>query len=327
VLFNTSCFKEDERVVPPTPGDVITRQIEMLPDYSIISYFDLSADSVVFTSLKSEWDLAVSCKPDDYTLFLNSSRFMQISPTRSTNFDLVYTTDTVIWHFDESTGNPDGNAIGKWWTSSNGKPASLNQVFLVDRGINDEGLPAGYLKIQPQIDPVNGAVSIRIAKPDGSNERTYTFERDVNYKISAISFDNGVPASQPFPPDNAWDIVFTQYTTLLYTDDGEPYPYLVTGVLINDTLVEAVMDSVTGFGNIDRAFAEEQQLKVQKDVIGYDWKKLIGDVNSGNVSYEPRANMVYIIRNREGYYFKLRFIGFYNNLGQKGYPTIEFQRL
>lgn len=327
LVFATSCFKEDDRVTPVNPGDVTVKQIEMLPDYSIISYFDLSSDSVVLKSLKSDWDLGLTCQPGDYTLYLNTARFMRIAHTASTRFDSTWSTTDADWKFDESTGSVEGNAIGTWWTQSNGHPAGSGEVLLVDRGINDEGLPAGYLKIQPQIDSLTGLVSVRIANTDGSDERSFTFVKNGAYAITALSFDTGLPAKQPFPAKDAWDLVFTQYTTLLFTDDGEPYPYLVTGVLINDTLVEAVMDSVTGFDRIDRAFAERQLLSSRKDVIGYDWKKLIGDVNTGNVSYEPRPEMVYIIRNRDGYYFKLRFTGFYSNTGQKGYPTFEYQRL
>jgi hypothetical protein len=35
----------------------------------------------------------------------------------------------------------------------------------------------------------------------------------------------------------------------------------------------------------------------------------------------------YVVLDREGYFYKLRFISFYNNSGEKGYPTFEFQRL
>ncbi|MEZ5083051.1 MAG: HmuY family protein [Bacteroidales bacterium] len=75
------------------------------------------------------------------------------------------------------------------------------------------------------------------------------------------------------------------------------------------------------------AISEGLELNGQLDVIGYDWKVLQGDVNSGNVSYNIVPNRNYIIRNRNGFVYKLRFIEFYNTLGEKGYPTIEFQLL
>jgi hypothetical protein len=59
------------------------------------------------------------------------------------------------------------------------------------------------------------------------------------------------------------------------------------------------------------------------DFIGYDWKYY--DFETG--SYTVDFSRSYIIRTRAGFYFKLRFAGFYNASGEKGYPVIEFQRL
>jgi len=327
VVLLTSCFKEDEKVVPARPGDVTTKVIELLPDYSYQVYFKLSTNEETGRNLKDIWDISLTTTADDYTLFLNSSRFVKIAHTESDNFDVTYSTEGFVWQFDESTGNPLGNAIGKWWTDGPDGPVSLNEVLLVDKGIDADGLPAGFLKIQPQLNPLTKVVSIRIANLNGSDERIFSFNKIDGLSVVSMSFDNGQNEIQPEPPAESWDLVFTQYTTLLFTDTGEPYPYLVTGVLINDTLVSAVMDSITPFETITREFADGLIFSTQKDVIGYDWKKVIGDVTSGNVTYSAIPKMVYIIKDADGFYYKLRFVDFYNNLGQKGYPTFEYQKL
>ena len=327
LIVLSSCFKEDEKITPVRPGDVSTVVIEMFPDYSVQSYFSLSSGEVVASNPKDSWDLGLSCETDDYTLILNTARFIKIAHTGSDNFDVTYTTEGFIWQFDESTGNPSGNAIGQWWDSTESGPVSHREVLLVDRGIDSEGLPAGYFKIQPLINSSTGEVSIRIANLNGSDERTFSFTKASGLKYTTMSFEDGQNAVQPEPLKTAWDLLFTQYTTLLFTDTGEPYPYLVTGVLINDELVSAAMDSITPFESIDRTLAENLLLSQQLDVIGYDWKKVNGDVTSGDVTYTPIPEMVYIIKNSDGYLFKLRFVGFYNELGQKGYPTFEYQKL
>jgi hypothetical protein len=327
VVLLTSCFKEDERVIPSRPGDVITQVIEMQPDYSIQSYFNLNSGKVVGTGFRNTWDIGLSCKENDYTLILNTSRFMKVAHTGSDFFEAVYTTEGFEWRFDESTADPAGNAIGKWWETTVNGPVGLNEVLLVDLGIDADGLPAGYLKIQPLINTLTKVVSIKIAGLDNTGERTFAFSKDSAYRYVTMSFDDGQNASPHEPVKTAWDLQFTQYTTLLFTDDGEPYPYLVTGVLINDSLVSAVMDSITPFESIDRNFAEGLLLSNKRDVIGYDWKQVVGDVSSGNVTYIARPEMGYIIKSADGYFFKLRFIDFYNNLGKKGYPTFEYQKL
>lgn len=323
----TSCFKEDEQVIPVSPGDVSEVVVEMMPDYSIQTYLKLSEGTVVSSNSKDSWDLGLSCSKGDYTLVLNTARFISIAHTGSDAFDVTYTTSGFEWTFDSSDGNPQLNAVGKWWEETPGGPVSLNEVLLVDRGLNEEGLPAGYLKIQPSIDPTNGKVRVRIAKLNGADERTFEFTQMEGLELVVMSFDSGQLETQPVPPAESWDLLFTQYTTMLFTDEGEEYPYLVTGVLINDTLVSAVMDSLTPFEQIDREAAEKMVLSTRQDVIGYEWKQLKGDVTSGDVTYEVIPEMVYIIKNTDGYYFKLRFVDFYDSQGRKGYPKFEYQRL
>ena len=59
------------------------------------------------------------------------------------------------------------------------------------------------------------------------------------------------------------------------------------------------------------------------DVIGYDWKYY--DFDAGVYTIVPDMN--YVIRDREGFFYKFRFVDFYSDLGVKGYPTFEFVRL
>ena len=129
------------------------------------------------------------------------------------------------------------------------------------------------------------------------------------------------------PLTDTWDLLFTQYTTLLYTNDGLPYPYLVTGVLSNYGNLQMAVDSSLTYENIDLSFAKTKTYSIAKDFIGYDWKDVQGDVNTGNVYYEIVEGRTYLIRNREGLYFKLRFINFYSDEGEKGYPTFQYDVL
>lgn len=327
LLFFTSCFKEDEIVVPQKPGDVTTVVIEMFPEYTRQSYFNLSTGQVVAMNERSSWDLGLATSADDYTLYLNTSIFMYAAHTGIYDFSVPLSTTGRDWKFDASNGNPDENAIGKWWTEDENGARSKEEVILIDLGIDDEGFQRGIRKIQPSIDALTGQVSIRVAKPDGSNEKIFEMPKNAALQVVTLSLENGYSNPQPVPPSDNWDLLFTTYTTLLFTDIGEPYPYLVNGVLLNDTLVTAALDTVVPFAEIDREIAESITLSRQKDTIGYDWKEVNGDVTSGNITYTTNSNWSYIIRDSKGLYYKLRFIDFYNNQGKKGYPTFEFQRL
>jgi len=327
-LLLTSCFKEDERVIPYTPGDVSTTVIGMMEDYRYMAFFSLSEGRVIDSSIKYEWDLALTSKENDYTLHPNTSLFLKIAHTESFNFDSTYTVnDGLSWQFDSSDGDPAGNAIGDWWLDEDSTIVTTGEVLLVDRGIDAEGLPRGYLKIQPSLNIETKTVTIRIASLNGSDERSFELVKDTERPFTVLSFETGVLSDQPFPPTNEWDLWFTQYTTLLYTDEGEAYPYLVTGTLINRETCSVTLDTIHPFNNLSRELAESFEYSSRLDTIGYNWKKINGDVTSGNVTYTPRPNYSYIIKTVEGYYYKLRFIDFYNQEGKKGYPKIEYQRL
>lgn len=327
LLLLSSCFKEDEIVVPQKPGNVETVTIEMLPDYTLQAYFSFSAGGIVSSNERSEYDLLLSTEPGNYTLRLNTSLFMYAAHTGVYDFNEPLTTQGREWLFDQSSGIPDSNAIGTWWKYEAGRYTGTGEVLLIDRGIDAEGMPRGYLKILPGIDPLTGNVNLRIARPDGSQEREFTIHRETSRRFVSVSFDKGVNNPQIEPPSIEWDLHFTTYTTLLFTNTGEPYPYLVNGVLLNDTLVKAIPDTSYSFGEITREIAENLQLSARRDIIGYNWKEINGDVTSGNITYTARPGLSYVIRDSRGILYKLRFIDFYNNQGKKGYPKFEYQRL
>ena len=63
------------------------------------------------------------------------------------------------------------------------------------------------------------------------------------------------------------------------------------------------------------------------DTIGHLWKSVYVNMETMESVYTCDTSRNHIIKTREGDYFKLRFLSFYNGLGEKGYTTIEFQKL
>ena len=57
-------------------------------------------------------------------------------------------------------------------------------------------------------------------------------------------------------------------------------------------------------------------------IIGFDWKYY--DFNLGYIIYPDRY---YLLKDEDGFYFKIRFIDFYDPSGNKGTATFEYQRL
>jgi hypothetical protein len=328
VFLLSSCFKEDERITPHDPGNVKTEEIELTKDYRYQVYFDLGAEQVVSTNLKNEWDLGFECGPKGWHIILNTSNFMVAAKSGLVDLSLPIDTVGYKWNFDVSSGNPDSTAIGKWmnFETPDSVKTYSNEVYVINRGYDEVGNLRGMRKIVfTGLD--SSSYTIRYANLDGSGENTFTVYKDPTVNYVFFSFDGVGKQLVLEPPKYEWDLLFTQYTTLLFTDDGEPYPYLVTGAVSNPSAIAVAKDTLYDFASINLDIAGKLQYSSRKDEIGYDWKDIVGDVSSGNVSYVIVEGLNYVIRDHQGFYYKLRFVSFYNNNGDKGYPTFEFQRL
>lgn len=328
LLLLSSCFKEDEKITPHNPGEAETATVELMNDYRYQVYFDLGSGEAVSTNLKKAWDLAFDCSPDGWLILLNTSSFMLAAGTGDTEFGDPVDTTGLDFRFDASSGNLDTLAIGKWvdFNGADSLKVYSNEVYAIDRGYDEAGNLRGMRKVVFQ-EVTDSSYTFRYADLDGNNEGTFTVIKDPSVNYIHFSFDNGGQQLALEPPKHEWDLLFTQYTTLLYTDEGDPYPYLLTGVLSNPSFVQVAQDTLYDFSGIDRDIAETMLFSDVYDEIGYDWKDVVGDVSSGNVTYVIIPGLNYIVRDTDGFLFKLRFVGFYNNSGSKGYPTFEYQQL
>lgn len=320
LLILSSCFKEDDPLPAPT---IQTTTIEMNEYYQYQVYFDLNRNLEVSSNDKSMWDIGFESKDSSWHIVLNTSAFMYAANTGEKDFESVTDTTGLIWKYDKSDGNPDSTAIGDWIDISNDDTTYTNLVYVLNRGYDHLGNLRGLKKaVFTHVDM--DTYSFKYADLNGENYNEFVIRKADSVNYVQFSFDEGGNQIYFEPITVSWDLLFTQYTTLLYTNEGEPYPYLVTGVLTNYDLVEIAIDSTMEFENIDYNFAASLELSKNKDALGYDWKELQGDVNSGSVYYEIVEGRNYIIKNRFGLYAKLRFISFYNNEGKKGYPSFQY---
>jgi hypothetical protein len=124
------------------------------------------------------------------------------------------------------------------------------------------------------------------------------------------------------PPKEEWDLIFTQFTNIFY-DEDPPLPYLVTGCIINRNVVEVCQVYDKDFEAITIEDIDKCPFSKNINTIGYDWK--IYDFDTGQ--YKVYSNQNYIIKSTEDKYYKLHFIDYYDQQGNKGTPTFEFQEL
>lgn len=306
----TACEQEELPGPVYDRGDVSTAQVAMGPTYKQQIWFDLGTNRVVKTNARTDWDLAFDCGPDGPWVYLNSSLVMQAAVTNTTDFNAVKSAAGLTFNVDAPSGNRDSLAIGDW--RQHGK------VFIIDRGYNENGSALGFRKIQ-LLGLKNGVFSLRYANLNGTGEDTAYIAKDAAYNTTAFSFTTR-QAVQIEPPKTDYDLCFTVYTHVFYN----PYMlYSVNGVLLNPYQTEAARAPETDFTAVTAATMAQYTYSSAKNYIGYSWKDYIFADNRYVVN--PLKN--YVVKDSEGFYYKLHFTGFYDDQGQKGAPKFEFRKL
>jgi len=322
LIILSSCFKEEKRLEPHVSGNILQSTIPMEADYKNQVFFDLESNTLVSKNIKSDWDLGFITQDSSYQIILNTAKFMKAANTNSESFDEIRSDKTYSYFFDPSHGQLDSTAIGAWGKFENNKYSGNKKVYIIDRGLSLTGKRLGYKKVV--FDSIaNKTFYFHHANLNGNLLAQSKIEKNDSFNMVCFSFDQPEQTLKIEPPKNLWDLQFTQYTTMLYTDLGEEYPYLVTGVLLNRNGVTACADSNSVFDEINFNYAQNKELSHQMDIIGYNWKAYDFD----SQTYTVKDSFNYIIRDTEGFLFRLRFIGFNNEQGLKGYPRIEFQKL
>jgi hypothetical protein len=323
----TSCFKEDDPI-QPHPKSGIEQEVIPLTEYYVYQvYFNLATGEQVSSNYKNAFDLSFACDDTATAIRLNTSTFMKAAKTQSIEFDQVADTIGLVWKFDKSDGNPDSTAFVDWIKIEGTDTVFTNTVYVIDRGIDEEGFSLGLKKVIFR-KIIQNKYYFTYANMDNSEQKDVVVEKNPGYNYTQFSFENGGEVKQVEPKTDNWDLLFTQYTTLLYTNEGDPYPYLVTGTLVNPAGTEVAFDSTMTFQDVVLDDVYYLDYLTNTDVIGYEWKELHGDINGSDFYYQTKSNFNFFIKSKQGIFYKLHFTGFYDTeTGVKGYPTFEYQRL
>lgn len=310
ILFTlSSCLKEEIPIPPHEQGDLIMGQVELGATYGLQIYYDLGTNSIVKTNHKTDWDLAFECDTEGWHVVLNSSLAMAAADMGGLDFDQVTETSGAEWKWDHQTGDLDSTAIGDY--------RGGDHIYIIDRGYDEMGTQLGYKKII--LSYTNGVYEIKSANLDGTEEQTTSVSKDASIHFQAFSF-NSHSAVDIEPEKTSWDLLFTQYTHVF---QNPTMPYLVTGVLLNRHETSCAEDDLTSFDDINLENVTDFDFITDLNTIGYDWKSYDG----GSGQFTIVADRNYIINDNIGLYYKLRFIDYYNDLGEKGAPKFEIQSL
>jgi hypothetical protein len=226
------------------------------------------------------------------------------------------------WMYDAPSGNMDSTAIGKWWELKSGNIVSLGRVYIIDRGTNDIGKKLGNVKFQI-LEYTGRTYKVVYANLKDNVSHEFTITKDNKYNYTYLSFEKAGNTLQIEPEKEQWDVIFSKYTELLSASDSNKVWYSVVGAYINPFAGEAAMLRNTDFASIDSRVLDTLKLNRTKNAIGHDWKYY--DLNTS--SYLVDTKVVYIVKSVSGFIYKLHFMDFYDDAGNKGTPLFEFQKL
>lgn len=312
LFFFSGCDRGEIAVPPRKPGDVITDQVELSPNYHYVLYYNLIRQEVVHQHLRLDWDLGFETSSEGWRVVLNTAKGMAAAHTLNKWLKSDVNVNDLVWRNDAPSGNMDSTAIGDWRTDGN--------VVLIDRGFNLTGGQLGLRKLR--IEETETGYRIHYAELASSDSVSFEFTKDETRNFVCISLDGNGSVADIEPNKEDWHLKFTQYTHI-FLEEGELLPYSVTGALLNPHLMQGMQKRDVAFADVDLEYATSQLYVDDWNIVGYDWKDYSFDTGSFTVN----PNIIYILRSSEGQHWKLRFIDFYNQSGDKGAPMFEFQEL
>lgn len=318
-----SCMKKEDEIYPiiPIPENIKIGSTGNHDTYQYWTYYDLKTNKAVMTINKAIWDIGFACSDTSLQIILNTANFMTCGNSHKTDYNQVTSSAGLTMDFDASSGNPDSNAIGIWHIDSSGFTVSKREVYVINRGVDIDGNALGYKKMAI-LAYSNKQFTIQFSNLNGSDLHVVNIQKDSTKNYTGLSF-SGLGAPVEIEPNkNDWDVLFGQYTTML-SDAGTPYPYIVTGGMLNPQFVRALEVRESVFQTIDLAFFNSKSLTTHKDAIGYNWK--LYSLTAGKYTITEGVN--YLILDRNNNKYKFHFFDFYDDNGNKGFPKFEYQKL
>ena len=295
------------------PLDPITNEkqictISMGSNYITQTYYNLENNQIVSQNNRTNWDIAFESKQDSNYIYLNSSKFTQAWLISEIAFDEFVNLEQAVWRWDQPCLVNNGTAINI--------STQEDVYYVIDLGLDENLEGSGFIKFKVINSDSNG-YTFRYSSIDNSTDTTLSVNKNDSYNKIHFSFiDNSIVNIEP--QSTIWDLLFSSYTHVF----SENTPYLVTGVLINSQLVSVACDTSSLFDEISINSVQSLSYSNCDDIIGYNWKTFNFESNSFTID----QTKTYIVKKNNEYY-KLRFLDFYNESGEKGYPQFEILKL
>lgn len=313
MLLLSACRKEEDALSPILQETVNLSDIygtrlgtaSIGEGYRFQDYFDLSENTSRANVDKYRWELGFGTA-EPHVILNSAIPGLRLAKSEQ-DWESTTATEDLFFGWDLATGDLEDMALGD----------RFDPVYVLNRGLEEDGTALGFLKLQCHFE--EGQYHLRTAELDGSNEHELVIDPNADYTYMHLHLTHGIVDVEPMKGD--WDIVFTHYLHV-YDPETEPFPYQVTGCLLNGTGVTAWESTALSYDEITLESVIDAPFESTRDFIGFDWKYF--DFDLGFIVDDART---FVIRDAEGQFFKLKFTGFYDENGEKGHPQFSFQLL
>lgn len=295
LLLLAACFPKED-AVEPTPRYGKSVFLDAGEYKNSVAFYSLDDSTLVAQASPMDWDFYI----DENVIRLNYFRSMRVALFNDT------------WDKLEDTAGLDF----RYLTHDNTLPTTQwelleNQIYVVDYGLDNEFEEIGLTSVRFE----RTETGIKIwHNAIGSDYEVYE-------EINNTSFYYNLrdKRSLDLPTETEYDIAFGKYTDLV-TIDNITQEYSVYGGILGRA--SGYLENKTYEEVVDQNF-DLMQLASNKDVLGWDWKNF----NRTKNAYEILENRTYLISSNKEFKYKLRFVNFYNEAGQSGHPTFEWELL
>lgn len=352
--ISISCTREDDTPikVPIFDGAVLTLNEKADPTEAEQIWIDLNTGKLTKTH-RELWDLGFYCG-DEFRVILNTSLMMSvgkienaynINAVNSQNIGNLKSLVQVGTFTDNSKyiDNPTGDVT--------------NQVTAIDEINLNDNFNGVYLlnmgfKVSAEKNPVPGSIytagdergwkkirilrqasgyKIQYADLNDTEHKEFIITKDTEYNYKFFSFLKGDYAEVQ-PKKKNWDLGFTVFTNLTMNPSNNlPTSYIYPDVFLHNILggVGAYeVTSIAGQGGTAYDSFKSENVDPSKFIfndqraIGSNWR-----TTTGTNGTEVFSNKFYVLKNSDGFYFKIRFLRMKNDEGHRGYPQFEYKAL
>lgn len=320
-----SCEKAENPIILPAPGNLQTMAASMGLNYDNQVYVDFKTGAQKSAPYRS-YDLAFEASENGFRIYLNTGKFMFVALTGDTNMVAADSTGK-DWRTETDQLYDDSTAFGDYRDASG---VSKGETYIVDRGRTEHFGSARWRKFKV-LAVTSNYYTIRYSNYNNTGVTDFTIPKDPEYSLMYFTFDNGGTMVDVAPKKTDWDVVFTKYTYTYYSEPvNSPFRYyLVTGALLNKwsgCMNEQYRKDSTQlyvpFETFDASRLSDVNFNTLAAKIGFSWKDY--DFTLGYIIIPDRF---YLVRDTEGYVYKIRFYDFYDDQGNKGTAKFEYKRL